>query len=371
MVDLRSQYRRLKPNIEREMRKVLESSQFINGPQVDEFASKLGRFLGVKHIITVANGTDALQIALQALEIPKNSEIIIPSFTYVSTAEVAAHLGYKIRFVEVDKNFFTAIPRSIERVINSNTKAIMPVHLYGQSAPMDEIMALAKKYNLKVIEDNAQAIGAEYCGVKMSGYTGTFGDFGTISFFPSKNLGCFGDGGAICTNDDSLAHKAKMIANHGQSKKYIHDVLGINSRLDTLQAAILLAKLPYLKDFTKVRQNTANIYDEILNDHEELLSVPNRASYSSHVFHQYTVKIKNDKRDFVKNKLAEKGIPSMVYYPIPLHQQKAYIFEEIDTELINTSQLCEQVLSIPMHSEMEEETAKYIAETLLGILVRN
>ena len=371
MVDLQAQYTRLKTSIDREMQKVLSSSQFINGPQVKEFASHLAHFLQVKHVIPVANGTDALQIALQALEIPKNSEIIIPSFTYVATAEVAAHLGYKIRFVEVDRNFFTTLPSSIEKVINSNTKAIMPVHLYGQSAPMDEITDLAKKYNLRVVEDNAQAIGAEYCGAKMSGSTGTFGDFGTISFFPSKNLGCFGDGGAICTNDDLLAHKAKMIANHGQSKKYIHDILGVNSRLDTLQAAILLAKLPHLKDFIKVRQNTAKVYDETFNKHDELLSIPYRAPYSSHVFHQYTVKIKNGKRDFVKNKLAEKGIPSMVYYPIPLHQQKAYKNEAMVGPLNNTENLCAEVLSLPIHSEMDTQTAQFIAENVVQILKNN
>ena len=371
MVDLQAQYARLKGSIDLEIQKVLDSGQFINGPQVKEFTEQLKKFLKTNHVITVANGTDALQISLQALDLPKGSEIIIPSFTYVATAEVAAHLGYKIKFVDVDSDLFTISPKSLKQAISKNTKAIMPVHLYGQSAPMDEIMEIADGAQLKVIEDNAQAIGAEYCGKYHSGFAGSFGDFGTISFFPSKNLGAYGDGGAICSNNEKWAEKARMIANHGQSKKYVHHILGVNSRLDTIQAAILLAKLPHLKNFISVRQKTANKYDEILSELPKHISIPKRASYSSHVFHQYTVKIKNGRRDYLKSQLAKRNIPSMIYYPIALHQQRAYKNEAVLGPLNNTENLCAEVLSLPIHSEMDTQTAQFVAENVVQILKNN
>lgn len=361
MVDLKSQYARLKPAIDAEMQKVIDSTAFIKGPQVAQFEKELASYLGVKHVIGCANGTDALQIALMALELPVGSEIITPSFSYAALAEVILLMGLKPVFVEVEPDTFLIDTNKIELLINKNTSCIAPVHLYGQCANMDEVMALANKYGLKVVEDTAQAIGAKYTG--QSGHTasaGTIGDIGTTSFFPSKNLGCFGDGGALMTNNDELAARIKMIANHGQSQKYVHTVIGLNSRLDTLQAAVLLVKLKELNAFAAARNAVADFYDKELNGLP--LGTPARAANSSHVFHQYTMSLHNaTQRDELKNYLAEHDVPSMIYYPIALHKQEAYK-KLIDMPI--TNDLCTRVLSLPISTEMDNEQLNYIVKTI-------
>ncbi|HNF71078.1 MAG TPA: DegT/DnrJ/EryC1/StrS family aminotransferase [Chitinophagaceae bacterium] len=348
---------------------VLQEAAFIGGPQVNQFAGQLAEYLGVNHVVPCANGTDALQIAMMALNLQPGDEVITPSFTYFATVEVVALLKLKLVFCEVDPRTFTMDPASVEALITPRTKAIVPVHLYGQSAHMEPILALAKKHGLYVIEDNAQAIGGYYTfsnGEQKS--NGTMGTVGSTSFFPSKNLGCYGDGGALYTTDDDLALKMKMVANHGQRKKYVHEMIGCNSRLDTLQAAILSVKLKYLDTFCNARRAVADFYDQAFAGHE-CIQTPYRAPYSHHVFHQYTLTLNGIDRDILKEQLAEKGIPTMIYYPIPAHRQK--MFEELRSgmpELEITDWLTTRVLSLPIHTEMQNEELEYITGTVLELI---
>ncbi len=365
MVDLVAQYEQIKPEVDKAIANVLQNAQFINGPEVTAFKEELQTYLGVKHVIPCANGTDALQIALMGLGLKPGDEVITPSFTYIATTEVIALLGLKPVFVEVNPETFCIDPKAIEVAITDKTKAIVPVHLYGQAAPMEEIMGIAKKHNLYVVEDNAQAIGSEYTfsdGFKAK--TGTIGTIGCTSFFPSKNLGCYGDGGAIFTNDDELAIKLKMVANHGQSKKYHHDVVGCNSRLDNIQAAILRVKLPNLDKYNDARRQVADKYDAFFAQFPQI-KTPKRAEHSTHVFHQYTLQLEGLNRDEMVAYLAERGVPSMVYYPIPAHRQK--MFESFGTANLNlpiTDWLTERVISLPIHTEMKEEDLNRICQAV-------
>lgn len=369
MVDLKGQYSRLKTPIDTAISEVLLSTAFINGPAVSSFATELALYNRVAHVIPCANGTDALQLALMALELKPGDEVIVPVFTYVATAEVIALLGLKPVFVDVDPETFMVSPTEIQKAITSNTKAIVPVHLFGQCADMEAILAIAKEHQLFVVEDTAQAIGAEYTFADgTSKKAGTMGDIGTTSFFPSKNLGCYGDGGAIFTANKELAEKLKMIANHGQKVRYYHDVVGINSRLDTLQAAILRVKLTHLDDFSARRNRTADYYDAALSGHTSL-QTPVRVQNSTHVFHQYTIKCVAFDRDELKSFLQEKGIPSMVYYPVPLHLQTAY--KHYGSEQMRfpvSEELCGQVLSLPIHTEQEEEELQFIVNNIKEFL---
>jgi dTDP-4-amino-4,6-dideoxygalactose transaminase len=365
MVDLVSQYEKIKPAIDSAISEVIENAHFINGPEVTNFTEDLKDYLGVNHVITCANGTDALQIAMMALDLKPGDEVITPSFTYIATTEVIALLGLKPVFVEVDKDTFCVDAESIERAITPKTKAIVPVHLYGQAADMNAIMSIAKKHNLFVIEDNAQAIGSDYHltdGTVVK--TGTIGDIGCTSFFPSKNLGCYGDGGAIFTNNEVLAQKIKMIANHGQSKKYYHDVVGCNSRLDTIQAAVLRIKLRQLDNYIDARREVADYYDAFFGPMEGV-KIPFRSHDSKHVFHQYTLTLEGHNRDGLNEFLAEKGIPSMIYYPVPAHRQK--MFESFGSGSLNlpvTDWLTERVISLPIHTEMQTEQLELITKTV-------
>ncbi len=356
MVDLMSQYQKLKPAIDSALRNVIENAQFINGPDVSAFQSELENYLGVKHVIPCANGTDALQIALMALDLQPGDEVITPSFTYIATTEVMALLKLKPVFVEVDKDTFCIDTNTIEAAITDKTKAIVPVHLYGQAANMDAIMNIAKKHNLYVVEDNAQAIGSDYYHENGTvAKTGTIGDIGCTSFFPSKNLGCYGDGGAICTNNDELAAKMRMIANHGQSKRYYHDIVGCNSRLDTIQAAILRIKLRELDNYIAARRAVADHYDSFFAQFAAI-KTPVRGKESKHVFHQYTLTLEGIDRDELNTFLAAKDIPSMIYYPVPAHKQKMFAaFGSDNTVLPTTDWLTERVISLPIHTEMEQE----------------
>ena len=364
MVDLKSQYTRLKSDIDRAIAKVIDQSNFIKGSALKNFEQELAQYLNVKYATGVGNGTDALQIALMSLDLSPGDEVIVPAFTYIATAEVIGLLGLKPIMVDVDLNNFNILIQNLDKVITSRTKAIVPVHLYGQSAPMDDIIDFAKKYDLFIVEDNAQSLGSNYQSrINESSKTGTIGHIGCTSFFPSKNLGCFGDGGAIFTNDDDLAEKIKMIANHGQSQKYVHDRIGINSRLDTIQAAILSVKLSQLDDFNKRRQSVASIYDEELSNIKEI-TIPHKEKYSNHVYHQYTMKIEESKRDQLKSYLSDFNIPSMIYYPIPLYKQKAFSSYYDGTGLINTEALCKQVLSLPMHTEMDNKIQYFITNKI-------
>nr|WP_321406173.1 DegT/DnrJ/EryC1/StrS family aminotransferase [uncultured Carboxylicivirga sp.] len=364
MVDLHSQYLRLKDDIDKAMTDVLEQTSFINGPAVKVFQSNLEKYLHVKHVIPCANGTDALQIALMALDLQPGDEVITSTFTFIATVEVIALLKLKPVLVDVDPDSFTLLPEEVEKAITPRTKAIIPVHLFGQGADMNAIMSIAKEHQLKVIEDNAQAIGCEY---KINGSTtklGTIGDIGCTSFFPSKNLGCFGDGGACFTNSDSLAEKMRMIVNHGSQKKYYHQIIGVNSRLDTLQAAVLDVKLGHLDEFNNRRKAAAKWYDKELKEIDNL-AIPVRNPDSDHIFHQYTLKVKNGRRDKLQNFLKENNIPSMVYYPVPLHQQEAFAaYQDSDSILPNAEELSSQVLSLPMHTELSDEQLLDITSTI-------
>lgn len=361
MVDLKTQYHHIKEEIDKAVIDCISSTAFINGPAVKEFQVSLEQYLGVKHVIPCANGTDSLQIAMMALDLKPGDEVICPAFTYVATAEVIGLLGLIPVMVDVDKNTFNLTALNIEKAITSKTKAIVPVHLYGQSCDMEPIMELAKKYNLFVIEDNAQAIGADYTFTDgRTAKTGTIGHIGSTSFFPSKNLGCYGDGGALITNDDELAQKMRMIANHGQEKKYYHKVLGCNSRLDTIQAAILNIKLKHLDNYSQSRNKMASFYDEAFSAIDEL-QVPKRQVNSTHVFHQYTLKVKNGRRNELQQFLSEKGIPSMIYYPLPLYKQEAFQqFVSTDFKLVTTEELCNEVLSLPIHTEMNVDNMNFV-----------
>lgn len=361
MVDLKGQYEKIKEEVNTGIQNCLDNTAFINGPAVKEFQQDFEKYLNVKHVIPCANGTDALQIAMMALDLKPGDEVICPAFTYVATAEVIGLLGLKPVMVDVCPETFNIDLENLENFVTPKTKAIVPVHLYGQSADMEKIMAFAAKHNLFVIEDNAQAIGSDYTfsdgSVKK---TGTIGHIGCTSFFPSKNLGCYGDGGAIMTNDDELALKIRMIANHGQEKKYHHKVLGCNSRLDTLQAEILKVKLKHLDEYSAARNKMAAHYDENLNAVEGL-EIPKRAGNSTHVFHQYTLKVKDGKRDKLQKYLAEKEIPSMIYYPLPLYRQEAFQqYVAADFSLPVTEQLCSEVISLPVHTEFNQEVQDYI-----------
>jgi len=365
MVDLVAQYQNIKPEVDAAIANVIQNAQFINGPEVSGFKEELEAYLGVKNVIPCANGTDALQIALMGLGLKPGDEVVTPSFTYIATTEVIALLGLKPVFVDVDPHTFCMDASKIEAVITEKTKAIVPVHLYGQAAPMNEIMEIANKHNLFVIEDNAQAIGCDY--TLSSGEvvkTGTIGTIGCTSFFPSKNLGCFGDGGAIFTNDDELAKKLKMISNHGQSKKYHHDVVGCNSRLDNLQAAILRIKLPQLDKYNNARRKVADYYDAFFSQFPEI-NTPKRAENSTHVFHQYTLYLDGLDRDEMRTFLEERDVPSMVYYPIPAHKQKMFeAFGSAETVLPITDWLTERVISLPIHTEMTQEQQDKICNTV-------
>jgi dTDP-4-amino-4,6-dideoxygalactose transaminase len=367
MVDLKSQYQHIKNEVDKAVIDCIESAAFINGPSVKEFQNSLQTYLGVKHVIPCANGTDSLQIAMMALGLKPGDEVICPSFTYVATAEVIGLLGLIPVMVEVDAATFNITAAIVEKAITPRTKAIVPVHLYGQSCDMEPIMKLSEKYNLFVIEDNAQAIGADYTFSDGSiAKTGTIGHISSTSFFPSKNLGCYGDGGALMTNDDHLAHKMRIIANHGQEKKYYHKVLGCNSRLDTIQAAVLNIKLKYLNDYSSSRNKMANYYDNALAN-IDVIQIPARQRNSTHVFHQYTMLIKNGERDELQAFLLSKGIPSMIYYPVPLYKQEAfenYVIKGF--ELPITEQLCKEVISLPIHTEMNEEVMKYVCNEIIS-----
>lgn len=365
MVDLKSQYEKIKEEIAAGIQNCLDNTAYINGPAVKEFQQDFEKYLDVKHVIPCANGTDALQIALMALDLKPGDEVICPAFTYVATAEVIGLLGLVPIMVDVDPQTFNISLENVEEMITPKTKVIVPVHLYGQSANMEEILAFAKKHNLVVIEDNAQAIGSDYFfSTGEVRKTGTIGDIGCTSFFPSKNLGCYGDGGAIMTNDDSLATKLRMIANHGQEKKYYHKVLGCNSRLDTLQAEILKVKLKYLDEYAAARNKMADYYDAQLSK-ISALEIPARAPFSNHVFHQYTLKIKGGKRDQLQKYLSEKNIPSMIYYPLPLYKQEAFQqYVLADFKLKNTEELCEEVLSLPIHTEFNQDSSDFVIDAI-------
>ncbi len=366
MVDTRTQYHKIKSEVDKAVIDVMESTAFINGKPVQEFAANLSSYLGVKHTIPCANGTDALQIAMMALGLQPGDEVITPSFTYIATTEVIALLNLTPVFVEVDAQTFCMDASALEKAIGPKTKAIVPVHLYGHAAPMEQIMAIAKKHKLFVIEDNAQAIGCDYFfpdGTKKK--TGTIGHIGTTSFYPSKNLGAFGDGGAIHTDDDELAVKLKMIANHGQSKQYYHDVVGCNSRLDTIQAAILDIKLKHLDEYIGARRRVANFYDRSFTGNPKI-TTPYRAVYSDHAFHQYTLVLEGVDRNGLKQFLADNNIPAMIYYPVAGHQQK--MFEQFNTAaqvMPVTDWLTERVISLPIHSELDEEQMNFIIQKVL------
>jgi UDP-2-acetamido-2-deoxy-ribo-hexuluronate aminotransferase len=365
MVDLMTQYQQIKTEVDAALMNVIENAHFINGPDVQLFQKELEQYLGVKHVIPCANGTDALQIALMALDLKPGDEVITPSFTYIATTEVMALLGLKPVFVEVDTDTFCIDPATIEAAITSKTKAIVPVHLYGQAANMDAIMELARKHNLFVVEDNAQAIGSDYYHANgRVSKTGTIGDIGCTSFFPSKNLGCYGDGGAICTNNDKLAAKMRMIANHGQSQRYYHDVVGCNSRLDTIQAAILRIKLPRLDSYIAARRKVADHYDAYFSSFQQI-KTPVRGEQSKHVFHQYTLQLNGIDRDALVAFLATKEIPSMIYYPVPAHRQKMFAaFGSAETVLPVTDALTACVMSLPIHTEMEKEQLEFICASV-------
>lgn len=373
MVDLQSQYDRIKDEINKSVIGVMQDATFINGPTVKSFQNNLEAYLNVKHVIPCANGTDALQIAMMALDLKPGDEVITTNFTFAATVEVIALLNLKPVLVDVDLNTFNIDVDKLEKVISSKTKAIVPVHLFGQSANMEKIMLIAKELNLFVIEDNAQAIGAEYqfkSGLKLK--TGTIGDIGTTSFFPSKNLGCFGDGGALFTNNDGLAKKIRGIVNHGMYERYHHDVVGVNSRLDSVQAAVLNAKLPHLNSYNKSRQSSARKYTEALKSCNEIKT----PSFSNgckvicqnchcHVFHQYTIRILSGRRNELANFLSELKIPFGIYYPIPLHKQNAYKNKNYkDQSFKNTNTLCDEVISLPMHSELTDDQIDYISSKI-------
>jgi len=366
MVDLKQQYQKMKREIDEAVLEVLESSAFINGPQVQSFASALADYHGIKHVIPCANGTDALQIAMMALDLKPGDEVITPSFTYIATTEVIALLKLTPVFVDVDHKTFCIDPTAIEKAITENTKAIVPVHLYGQSADMEKIMEIARRHNLFVIEDNAQAIGCDfYFSDGSIRKTGTIGTVGTTSFFPSKNLGAYGDGGAMLTNDDGLANKLRMVANHGQSKRYYHDMVGCNSRLDTIQAAILEIKLRYLDEYINARRAVADFYDSAFKNNSRL-TTPYRSNNSRHVFHQYTLLLEGINRDELHQFLAANGVPSMIYYPVPAHRQQMFAsYNSSDIDLPVTDSLTEKVISLPIHTEMEEDQLQLIASKVL------
>ena len=369
MVDLRSQYAHIKAEIDAGIQEVIDSAAFIKGPKVKSFQEHLEAYTGAKHVIPVGNGTDALQIALMGLGLKPGDEVITPTFTFIATAEVVALLGLTPVVVDVNWETMNMDVEAVRRAITPRTKAIVPVHLFGQCADMEALMALAEEHQLYVVEDACQAIGARY--TFSNGETkqaGTIGHIGCTSFFPSKNLGCYGDGGAIFTNDDTLADKMQAIANHGCHVRYHHDEVGVNSRLDSIQAAILDAKLPHLDAYTAARQRAAAYYDKAFANNEKLL-IPGRDPHSTHVFHQYTLRVVGVDRDQVREGLAERGIPAMIYYPVPLHQQKAYLDPRYkDGDFPVAERLAACVLSLPMHTELDEEQLAFITSSVLELI---
>jgi UDP-2-acetamido-2-deoxy-ribo-hexuluronate aminotransferase len=367
MVDLLGQYEKIQPEIDKAIIDVVRSSAYINGPEVKSFKAELEKYLGVKHVIPCANGTDALQIAMMALGLKPGDEVITADFTYVATAEVIGLLGLVPVLVDVYPNTFDINIEALEKAVTSKTKAIVPVHLFGQCADMERIMAVAKKHNLFVIEDTAQAIGADYTfGDGTVKKAGTIGDVGCTSFFPSKNLGCFGDGGAMYTNNDDLAQKMQIIANHGQTVLYYHDMIGVNSRLDSIQAAILRIKLRYLDEYAAARNKAASYYDKAFANHPKI-KTPARMKNSTHVFHQYTLQLDGVDRTKLREHLASIGIPAMIYYPVPLHLQKAYTDPRYKAgDFPVTEKLCASVISLPMHTELDEETLKFITDSVIA-----
>ncbi len=371
MVDLKSQYQHIKQEVDLGINEVIESCAFINGPAVRQFQEDLEKYLQVKHVIPCANGTDALQVAMMALGLKSGDEVITTSFTFIATAEVIALLQLTPVLVDVDQNTFNIDLKAIEKAITPKTKAIVPVHLFGQTAPMEEIMEIAKKHNLQVIEDNCQAIGSDYIfkdGTRKK--SGTIGHIGCTSFFPSKNLGCYGDGGAIFTNDDELAKQMRVVVNHGMTVRYYHDFIGVNSRLDSIQAAILKAKLPHLDEYAAKRRAAADFYDKAFGNHPKL-KIPTRYSRSTHVFHQYTLVTRDLDRQGLIDHLNSKGIPAMIYYPVPLHLQKAYLDPRYKPgDFPVTEHLSNSVFSLPMHTELDADQLTYIAESVLEFVNR-
>ena len=376
MVDLQSQYQKIQPEIDKAVLDVISSAAFINGPEVRNFQADLENYLGVKHVIPCANGTDALQIAMMGLGLEPGDEVITADFTFAATVEVIALLQLTPVLVDVDPNTFNIDLEAIKKAITPKTRAIVPVHLFGQCAQMEEILAIAKAHDLYVIEDTAQAIGADY--TFSDGKTkkaGTIGDVGTTSFFPSKNLGCYGDGGAIFTNDDDLAHTIRGIVNHGMYTRYYHDVVGVNSRLDSIQATILKLKLPHLDAYCQARRNAARYYNNAFRDNPSIITPVTQKcgeicdTCNCHVFHQYTLKITNGKRDALHKHLLDKGIPNAIYYPVPLHRQKAYLDERYNEEDFKvTNELSDTVISLPMHTELDEEQLAFIVASVQEVV---
>ena len=369
MVDLQSQYAKIKQDIDAGIQEVIDTAAFVKGKKVTEFQHHLEQYTGAKHVINVGNGTDALQIALMGLGLKPGDEVITPTFTFIATAEVVALLGLTPVVVDVDWNTMNMDIESVRRAITPRTKAIVPVHLFGQCADMEAIMELANEHHLYVVEDACQAIGAKYTFANgETKQAGTIGHIGCTSFFPSKNLGCYGDGGAIFTNDDELADRMTAIANHGCRVRYHHDEIGVNSRLDSIQAAVLDAKLPHLDEYIAARQKAAAYYDKAFANCEQLL-IPGRQPHSTHVFHQYTLRVVGADRDKLREGLAERGIPAMIYYPVPLHQQKAYLDPRYkDGDFPVAERLASCVLSLPMHTELDEEQLEYITSNVLELI---
>jgi dTDP-4-amino-4,6-dideoxygalactose transaminase len=371
MVDLKSQYEKIKPEIDQAIQDVVNSTAFINGPAVKGFQEDMEKYLNVKHVIPCANGTDALQVAMMALGIKPGDEVITSNFTFIATAEVIALLGYTPVVVDVDPHTFNIDPESVRKAITPKTRAIVPVHLFGQCADMDAMMQIAQEHNLFVIEDACQAIGADYIFADGSRKkAGTIGHVGCTSFFPSKNLGCYGDGGAIFTNDDELAAQLRVVVNHGMTVRYYHDYIGVNSRLDSIQAAILRVKLARLDDYAAARNYAAAYYDKAFENHPKL-KTPARFEKSTHVFHQYTLVTESVDRNAMQEFLASKEVPAMIYYPVPLHMQKAYLdprYKEGDFPA--TEHLCKTVISLPMHTELDEEQLKHITNSVLEFVNR-
>jgi dTDP-4-amino-4,6-dideoxygalactose transaminase len=368
MVDLATQYRKMKAEMDAAISKVICSGEYINGKIVQDFSLDLAAYTGAKYVIPCANGTDAIQIALMALGLQAGDEVIIPDFTYVAAAEVIALLKLRPVPVDVDPLTFNIDIKKISPALSLKTKAIIPVHLFGQCSDMAPVLKIAKENALYVIEDNAQSIGSVYTfpnGDRQQ--AGTIGDIGTLSFFPTKNLSCYGDGGALLTNNEALAQKMQMIASHGQSRKYYHEVIGCNSRLDTLQAAILSVKLPYLNTYIQSRQKVAQAYNDALKVRADLYEIPECIPASTHVYHQYTLKVKQNKRDDLQKYLKEKGVPTMIYYPTPLHKQPAFRgVIRIGSDLSETEKLCKSVLSLPIHTKLDEEQIHYITDLLVN-----
>lgn len=369
MVDLKRQYLNIKPEVDEAIARVIDTSAFIGGEDVKAFAEEFSNYLDVKHVIPCANGTDALQMALMALGLKPGDEVITPSFTFIATVEVIALLGLKPVFVDVDKDTFTVNIDSVKNAITPDTKAIVPVHLYGQTANMEALMAIADEHNIPVIEDTAQSIGGDYIfSDGKVAKSGTVGTIGCTSFFPSKNLGCYGDGGAVFTNDDAIADKLRMIANHGMKKRYYHEIVGMNSRLDSMQAAVLRIKLPKLDEYCDARRKAADYYDHTFKDHAAI-TTPYRAAYSKHVFHQYTLQLNGVDRDEVQKLLADRGVPSMIYYPVPCHKQEMFsALGGAEYDLPVTDSLTKCVISLPIHTELTEEELNYITTNFIEVI---